>query len=345
MPEPKKARPSYTQVNRNLCNYPLARDGHTRARWRRSKKTGRMLCELPGDDRIRLRLAADADRRLMRLPTGFDMALLLALLRAAHLAKAAAAEFASVAAIIRDMGLEPGHRHRRAVLDALALWSALGVIHDAWHLPQQGRGRLVLPPPICGIDKSPGRLRVRLSDQWCDLAARYFVRVPRNIPIRAPVQNLILDPGAHGRVTQRKRRRGLCRIIGVNHRTRNSVLASTIAAASRWFEAQGGSLQDVSEGEYVVFIVHDPKHRRTRTPRKQSKREASAPPAIRRPKTATPPAAAKAPAATPVDATDDSGRRYTMWRLPTGEYVDTPPRRVSASDAMMSAMMDVLHEK
>jgi hypothetical protein len=284
------ARPSYTQVNRNLCNFPLARDGHVRAQWCRSKKTGRLWCELPGEGRIRLRLAANADSGLRRCPTGCDVAVLLVLLRAAHVRKATSVEYASVAAIMREMGLEPAQRHRRAVTDALALWSALGIIHDAWYEPGRKKARRVLPPPICGIDKSPRRMQVRLSPDWCDLAACFYVRVPHRLPLRAPLQNLILwlltapnnhpDPDSRGRMTQKKRRRQLCRIIGVNHGTRNRVLAGTIAAAARWFEAQGGSLDYLQEGEHVVFMVHDPKHRRARKPsvaRTRSKRAEATP--------------------------------------------------------------------
>ena len=48
----------FAQVNRNLMNYPLARDLRVRASWSKSN-TGRWFCDLPADKRIRLRLAHD----------------------------------------------------------------------------------------------------------------------------------------------------------------------------------------------------------------------------------------------------------------------------------------------
>ena len=66
----------FAQVDRNLMNYPLARDPRVKASWSKSK-TGRWFCDLPGDERIRLWLAHGADARLKRLPSAFDVNVLL----------------------------------------------------------------------------------------------------------------------------------------------------------------------------------------------------------------------------------------------------------------------------
>ena len=57
-------------------NYPLARDPRVKAIWSKSK-TGRWFCDLPADERIRLRLAHGADAHLKRVPTAFDVNVLL----------------------------------------------------------------------------------------------------------------------------------------------------------------------------------------------------------------------------------------------------------------------------
>ena len=59
----RRLKRGYAALNRNLCNYPLARDPRVRARWRRSARTGRWLCDLPGDGRIQFRLPADSKQR------------------------------------------------------------------------------------------------------------------------------------------------------------------------------------------------------------------------------------------------------------------------------------------
>ncbi len=332
MAEPR-TKPSYVQVNRNFCNFPLARDGRVRAEWRRSKKTGRMWCEVPGERRIRLRLDADADVDLRRLPTGFDVLVLLTLIRDAYVQGENVVEYASVAAVIRDMGLEPEQSRRQAVTASLDLWSALSIVHSAWYSDGISGQRLVLPPPISRVHRSPGRLRIRLSPEWFDLGAKYYVRVPTKLPTRAPLQNLILwlltapnnDPDPKiggGRLTQHKTRRQLCRTIGVNHGTRNEVLASTIDAATSWFEQQGGRLECMSVGGLMVFIIDDPKHRgrKKSQPRVRSTRVIDG-----TPRNEPRPAPVRPAKPVPIPATDDFGNRYMMYRLPDGTLVDKLP--------------------
>ena len=40
MAKPRKLKPGYGAINKNLLNYPLARDARVRPRWRKSNKTG-----------------------------------------------------------------------------------------------------------------------------------------------------------------------------------------------------------------------------------------------------------------------------------------------------------------
>ncbi len=73
----RKLKPGYAAINKNLANYPIARDVRVVTHWRRSKKTRRWLCDLPGDPRIQYRLPSDYKQR--RCPTGFDVNVLFVL--------------------------------------------------------------------------------------------------------------------------------------------------------------------------------------------------------------------------------------------------------------------------
>ena len=63
------------QINRNLLNYPLARDVRIADCWTRSLISGRWEHQLPGDGRIKFRMPADAAN--LRCPSAFDMNVLL----------------------------------------------------------------------------------------------------------------------------------------------------------------------------------------------------------------------------------------------------------------------------
>src|SRR5262245_23746494 len=67
--KPLSAKPLsvWVRLNRNLLNYPLARDVRTTVQWRNSPKTGRWLAALPQEQRVLVILPADTpacERRL-----------------------------------------------------------------------------------------------------------------------------------------------------------------------------------------------------------------------------------------------------------------------------------------
>ena len=65
--------------NRNLQHYPLARHRRCKLDWKQSKKSGRWLCDLTNE--IQVRLPANVTEKQKVAPSGFDIAITLALVR------------------------------------------------------------------------------------------------------------------------------------------------------------------------------------------------------------------------------------------------------------------------
>ena len=92
------------QINRNLLNYPLARDVRIADCWTRSLISGRWEHQLPGNSRIKFRMPADAAN--LRCPSAFDMNVLLVYLREARVSKERKVEFASMPALLEALRLD-----------------------------------------------------------------------------------------------------------------------------------------------------------------------------------------------------------------------------------------------
>ena len=123
----RRLKNGYAAINKNLLNYPLARSTRVHADWRRSKKTGRWLCDLPGDDRIQVRLPSDFDRP--RVPTGFDMMLLFTLLKEIRVSKTDKVEFTSLTSLLKLIGVGDDSYNRNRLRDALDLWASISIRH------------------------------------------------------------------------------------------------------------------------------------------------------------------------------------------------------------------------
>jgi hypothetical protein len=269
---PKQTQ-SFAQINRNFCNYPIARDSHVRPRWGKGKNTGRWLCDLPGDNRIKLQLPSNADPSLRRCPSAFDVNVLFTLLRLAKMQDRSTIVFRSHADILQTMGWSSSEtRSYHALKRALALWSALSLRIDRWWTLGRGNVGIKLEPPISRIDRPSGRVHITLDEEWCSLAKRFFVKAHLPLPNRAPAQNLVLwlltmprSPTGENtwvvnpnhKLTERK----LCKKIGINHRTRNSVLKRAIEAAKEWFAKRGKMLEMimVNQEGHIGFVVARPK--------------------------------------------------------------------------------------
>jgi hypothetical protein len=75
------------KINRNLMNFPLARDARAKVEWFQGK-TGRWLADLPGEGRqshrIRLIMPSGTRARMRRCPSALDMNILFQLLAEAQ---------------------------------------------------------------------------------------------------------------------------------------------------------------------------------------------------------------------------------------------------------------------
>jgi hypothetical protein len=216
--------PRFVKLDKNLCNYPIARDARLRPRWRKSGSY--LLTELAGEERIELQLPANVPAGLKRFPTAFDFNVLMVLLRQAQVERTNKIQFRSYNRILKAMRLPPQSRERAKVRSALRLWSVLGfnfrqwwdaspAFKDeggvpSWHdhrarglpgknrwqkrailkqLPpprMRGSVRRSLPPPIEMLDG----LRMRIAAAW--LPKVYFERMVLPLPQRAAAQNLVL---------------------------------------------------------------------------------------------------------------------------------------------------------
>lgn len=305
MRDRSKARPPFAPVNRNFCNYPLARDRHILTRWRQSRKTGRWLCDLKGDEQIQLRLPAETTRHHRRCPTAFDLNILFALLATARFQKTNAISFVSFSALLDLVGYKPEARNRSKCKDSLLLWSTLSIRFMEWYAPNQAeyidqdgnvharymrgtrkrykadnlarRELRQLPPPIT-INSARNRpLRISINREWIELSQSYFAKIPIPLPRDAAAQNLVVViltsrqwRGDYGELQTHPRKvRPLCRKIGLEHNNRASKLRRTIASAQQWFKMHAGELTCVwpeGSNELRFIIFKEPLTKRKNAP-------------------------------------------------------------------------------
>lgn len=269
--QPRKRKDERAHLNRNLLNYPLARDARVSLTdWRRGKKKRDWRHQLPGDDRIDLRFTADADAKLRRCPTGFDINVLFCLLREAQ--NEGKVSIASRSALLGKLGLGRDSANRRRLNQSLQYWGAVTICHSNWREAREpwtdkgGRNILkVLPPPIEAMS-GKRRLLISISSKWRQLATRYFERVPLPLPTHAAAQNLVLclltshewldrigdqdDP----KYLYRRHIARLCQKIGITHRHWSSALG----VAKAWFANHGYELQDVTKDDLIAFTLDRP---------------------------------------------------------------------------------------
>jgi hypothetical protein len=209
----KYTGPSYAPINRNFMNYPLARDTRLRLLWRKDQHGWH--CDLPGEDRIQLQFARDAEARC---PSAFDVEFLFRLFGIAKKRRSSILDFASFSALLKSTGYEPTARNRRRVKRALKLWSELSLWFDQWYEPTRhdfidkhgnkyrewktGRKKrfvrmgyvrsMWLPPALRSVDIDSGCARIRIDKEWRGHWKSYYKLVPLPLPSGAAAQNLAL---------------------------------------------------------------------------------------------------------------------------------------------------------
>jgi hypothetical protein len=187
---------SYVQFNKNLMNYPLARDPHLRAKWKHDRKQKVWWCELPGQPHVRLRLPKNTDKAALRLPSGFDMNVLCLFLMTAHSRGFDTVKFASRTEVLKRLEVSVSTANRVKLDAAIELWRALSIRHLNWYVTKDVRERRLLPPPIVDYQRDEEGLAVELHPTWLHLQKGYLAKVPMPLPVEGAEQNMILKAAA-----------------------------------------------------------------------------------------------------------------------------------------------------
>lgn len=213
-------------------------------------------------------LAHGADAQLKRLPSAFDVNVLLLVLAYAQIQRNPVVTFPSRAEILHSLGLHMNREHVRARVDAaLDLWSVL-TMQMPWH-PDHKK---TMPPPIEVPCREGNSFAVTVNVDWRGLGKEgYFKQVPMPLPHDAATQNLVLYlltcvskkfdcDGKIMRRTSPQNRVGLSRKMGLTNSASYRAFSRTCFEADKWLRKHGGALVkwDIQE-KNVIFDIKDPK--------------------------------------------------------------------------------------
>jgi hypothetical protein len=246
-------------VSRNLLNYPLARSARTKLRWLRAKPSRRWQANLPLEDKIQIWFPARMRRTDCRLLTGFDIAVLLHLLRAAQLPKAKRKSlrisFATAALLLKQLKVTCCTRERDRLFDALDLLSVIKIRHKEWHIPS-GKVRKVLPPPVKQWCRDRHCIEIEIDPAWVALIDQgFFTNIKLPLPLDATVQNLILRICAFDRKAEQQWDcSDLARKAGISRVNRRKRLRAALAEAAEWFHEQGIAVT-VEHAKHAVHLT------------------------------------------------------------------------------------------
>ena len=243
-------------LNRNPMNFPLARSGRSKARWKWDERKDRWWAALPQERRIRVRFPPGTKRRL---PTGFDTNVLQLLLAEARASNVVTLPTATV--ILRHLGLSSCSRERDRLLSSLRLLSRIQTSYLHWYLPHNDTGRMDLPPPIKSWKRERSHLIVEIDPAWLALTAKSFsTNVPLPLPLNAAAQNLVLMIfGMDGKWPELNWDRSTyARKAGIGPKNRKALLQAALQRAQDWFREQGGGLDVVFQGGRMKLTVTPP---------------------------------------------------------------------------------------
>ena len=336
---------TFVWIDKNLLNYPLARDSRVKHSWIQGPN-GRYYTVL--GRRITLWFGANANRRC---PNGFDVNLLFLLLgEMRRQNKGPEITLASLSAVVRAMGLLPDATNLLRLRASLALWSTISVQFPNYYVPRRPavKGKWVdgkitsgkwlpgknvdktLPPPLSAVKLGKPEITISISESWYKKhksrkRVGYQARVLLPLPMSGPAQNVVLTTLTSKEGGQPRRRRRYCRTIGINHGTRGRVLENSLGAAIDYYSRMGGALKYQLDGKFIRFGVAPPKS----IPRKPSPLETKQRPKTKierlRPKLGQ---SAKPVLGAPERLSalnEHTGRRETVWKLPNGKLVEELP--------------------
>jgi hypothetical protein len=286
----------FVALNKNFCNYPLARDIRSCAwQWLRDPTTrrwhGNVYDAHKRNQRLELRFASDVDLAYRRAPTAFEVNILGLILATAQRRNNASVTFNAQAEMLRALGYGIDTRNRQLLRRALEFWQEITLHFGQWFEPARNnkpqwphgrdlppafpdRGRRMvreLPPPVRSFVLKPdGRVTVQLRPDWLTLHRRFFEKVPLPLPHDAATQNLVLaalvsikDRESHQGVNDKsvihagpRGYRQFCKAIGLNHSRRGQVLARALGGGQDWFARNGGSLECDIDDDLIFFTIH-----------------------------------------------------------------------------------------
>src|ERR1700722_9533074 len=345
MPSQSKQKRLRARINKQLMNYPLARDPRTHQHWRRSEPTGKWWrCELPGDERIEFQLRGDIKDRLRRCPTPLDVNVLLLVLARAEQMERRQINFSSHSAMLRALKVGIDGNTRRHLHDALRYWQELTIRYEGcWY--DVGTGERItrqLPPPLQSVSKQGHRVDIVLDAEWFALRRRYWKEVPLPLPSSAAAQNLVLllacwrEPFAtagdgeeplRGYRTEARTVETDCRKIGLTHSARRAQFRRLLADRSplrAYYRDKGENLTVIEKppGKVTFFW--------TKTERAPPS-EPAAPRVRLQPPNQNKPRVERVRRDEPrklallegqlVPAYDEDGRKEMMWERADGELV------------------------
>jgi len=252
---PPKARPKpkwkpRLWLNKNLMNYPVARDPRTPTHW--SKSNGRWVAKLPLEDRILLTLPADAPENVKRVTSGFDLGVLLQLIAEVQRSGLATVDLSN-GELVRRMELEERSRYRQAVGASLQYLSWIGFEFDRWYIVGGKYERKVLPPPIAAMKGQS----ITLHPDWMRLVLPqskrkrgYVERIWAALPLDAYEQNyhlMVLASAVKGQVEDiefyyERGQSAFARKIGLSRKNRRPRLRAHSEKVEAWWSAHGGML-------------------------------------------------------------------------------------------------------
>jgi hypothetical protein len=279
-------------LNKNFCNYPLARDPRVKPEWRLDKNT--LRAELPGDRRVTFEVPASVESTLKRYPTPFDVNVLCALLVQAKIDKSSKITFASYSEILRAMGFAVSSTNLHRLRSSIAFLSAVTIRYERYWFAgktikmgepkydlrreqpwnagpyKQGhRGAKRLKPLIEDFSDDDDGIHLTLNSDWLKAnGTRFVARVHLPLPRDAAAQNVVLCALArrHDKAPRFQREqpeghaaklRAFCRKVGLNHSRRTINLRSALNAAQAYFTIHSRSLIWKIENRRLILVMSE----------------------------------------------------------------------------------------